>query len=616
MADDSELEYPSSEITINVDQSIVTKLKLTSEKAWGFVLGKHDGSNIYAASVVKVAEKGFDEEGRSRTVFEKPGCALKGVIEEILSSVPRGIDIVGVFYKKDLLRDDLVDFSVDVLAPYLNDNLHNFEHVSDNFLLCKANQGSGELGIDFLEKGDDSDGEKESPAILIKYSESVMNDLIANLTCLRLQCTLACQFSLSDVELSCAQELNRICSKIEDATVAFCHKSSKNLLFPNDSGHLYIEDFLNSSVEEDKDGPVNWEMLLDMTSSHNKDSNIYSPLLMFNATVDEIVKFSLNLDVILYCQKASKTQLLLQTAKDAFQIQAKHMLSTAVDLTKQNGFCKIGVLHFKPFSLKHFVTTVYPLSKLDGSHIPDEDLLRKRQVLHEIFILPNERPIFRKSQGFFNEIQSGYLVNPHKGLKSGLSNGTCATVYGRYAYHHYMQDRFDDNGWGCAYRSLQTVCSWFKLQGYTNANVPSHKVIQEALVNVGDKPKNFIGSRQWIGSFEVSICLEEIMQMQSKILHVSSGAEMAFKGRELIEHFNSQGTPIMIGGGVLAHTILGVHFNESTGDIKFLILDPHYTGGEDLKVVQDKGWCGWKGSQFWDQTAHYNMCLPQRPSKI
>ena len=42
------------------------------------------------------------------------------------------------------------------------------------------------------------------------------------------------------------------------------------------------------------------------------------------------------------------------------------------------------------------------------------------------------------------------------------------------------------------------------------------------------------------------------------------------------------------GGGVLAHTILGVDWSDKSGDIKFLILDPHYTGGEDLKIIQDK----------------------------
>ena len=44
----------------------------------------------------------------------------------------------------------------------------------------------------------------------------------------------------------------------------------------------------------------------------------------------------------------------------------------------------------------------------------------------------------------------------------------------------------------------------------------------------------------------------------------------------------------ILGGGVLAHTIIGVDFSEVTGETKFLILDPHYTGGEDIKVIQNK----------------------------
>lgn len=44
----------------------------------------------------------------------------------------------------------------------------------------------------------------------------------------------------------------------------------------------------------------------------------------------------------------------------------------------------------------------------------------------------------------------------------------------------------------------------------------------------------------------------------------------------------------ILGGGVLAHTILGVAWNEITGQIKYLILDPHYTGGEDLHVILEK----------------------------
>ena len=133
---------------------------------------------------------------------------------------------------------------------------------------------------------------------------------------------------------------------------------------------------------------------------------------------------------------------------------------------------------------------------------------------------------------------------------------------------------------------------------------------------MGDKEKSFIGSNEWIGSMEVSYCLDYLFGVTSKTLHVSTGTEMAYKGRELLKHFTEQGTPIMIGGGVLAHTIVGVIYNEQTGDIRYLILDPHFTGHDQLKTVQSKGWVGWKGSDFWNQTAHYNLCMPQRPKAI
>jgi hypothetical protein len=40
---------------------------------------------------------------------------------------------------------------------------------------------------------------------------------------------------------------------------------------------------------------------------------------------------------------------------------------------------------------------------------------------------------------------------------------------------------------------------------------------------------------------------------------------------------------IFEGGGVLAHTILGVAVDEANDDIRYLVLDPHFTGsGENL----------------------------------
>ncbi len=50
---------------------------------------------------------------------------------------------------------------------------------------------------------------------------------------------------------------------------------------------------------------------------------------------------------------------------------------------------------------------------------------------------------------------------------------------------HVCKDKMDDKGWGCAYRSLQTIWSWFRLQGYTDRPVPDHRAIQQTLANIG-----------------------------------------------------------------------------------------------------------------------------------
>ncbi|XP_070502317.1 probable Ufm1-specific protease 2 [Chironomus tepperi] len=269
-----------------------------------------------------------------------------------------------------------------------------------------------------------------------------------------------------------------------------------------------------------------------------------------------------------------------------------------------------STFHFKPDNFGHFYTCIY------ADSIPDDDkhLASKRRELHQQLGLALTRPVFRRSNNYnFSVMNSNLLVNPHVGLKSTVVGGKQSLVQGKYTYHHYMQDNFNDDGWGCAYRSLQTLCSWFKFQGYSGSKVPTHEEIQRYLVKIGDKPANFINSRQWIGSMEVSSCLHGFMNVDSRIMHVTSGSELASKGSELAYHFESQGTPIMIGGGVLAHTILGVDFNSNTGELKFLILDPHFTGADDLQIVQNKGWCGWKNSSFWDKTAYYNLCMPIRP---
>ena len=80
----------------------------------------------------------------------------------------------------------------------------------------------------------------------------------------------------------------------------------------------------------------------------------------------------------------------------------------------------------------------------------------------------------------------------------------------------------------------------------------------------------------------------------------------------------------MVGGGVLAYTLLGIDWNEDTGEVAFLILDPHYTGTENIDKIKNGTWIGWKklgdtaaaGGPLFAPNAFYNLLCPQRPRGI
>lgn len=286
--------------------------------------------------------------------------------------------------------------------------------------------------------------------------------------------------------------------------------------------------------------------------------------------------------------------------------------------------------HFCPPGILHPITVFYELSYGET----ELKQVEARRALHLRLGLPSDRPLLRIANALrfaksaANEgvsARKGYslLKDVHAGIpSSGVSGGLVSLVQGSYEYHHYLQDGFDDSGWGCAYRSLQTIISWFRLQHYTSINVPTHREIQEALVEIGDKDPSFIGSREWIGAIELSFVLDKLLGATCKVVNVRSGAELPEKCRELALHFENQGTPIMIGGGVLAYTLLGVDYNDASGDCAFLILDPHYTGSEDIKKIINGGWCGWKkavdskGKSFFLADRFYNLLLPQRPNMV
>jgi len=212
----------------------------------------------------------------------------------------------------------------------------------------------------------------------------------------------------------------------------------------------------------------------------------------------------------------------------------------------------------------------------------------------------------------FQQLLNPHLSLPHITEQPSDTHIIRGTIRGDYYYYHYNQDNFNDAGWGCAYRSCQTIISWFLLNTSVGKNIkiPTIPEIQELLVKIGDKDKKIIGSTDWIGAVEINLVLNELFGIDNQIIHVPNGNELNTKGRELLYHFKHNGTPVMVGGGQYAYTILGVDYNKVKGECKFLILDPHYTGEDDIKTIINKGWCNWKTIDLFKKEHFYNLCLP------
>ncbi|CUI15587.1 peptidase, putative [Bodo saltans] len=266
-----------------------------------------------------------------------------------------------------------------------------------------------------------------------------------------------------------------------------------------------------------------------------------------------------------------------------------------------------------------------------------------RRVLHKALCLPN-KPRLTSSQAI-NDLggicwetrrvakdsdvprhgaawERSLVTSPHVTVSKPvvIEGGTTAIVTGDYDYYHYKIDGFNDDGWGCAYRSLQSVFSWFQYQGLTRHCVPSVTEIQKILARVDygkESQKNFVGSREWIGSYEVMMVLSDLVpQLECTLKRLESGAQLSQDievQRTLVQHFQSGGPPVMIGGSSYAHTIIGIDVNVRSGEVQYLILDPHYSSNAtDMKIVKSKGWCAWKNpSKFFEAKAFYNLCIPR-----
>ncbi|XP_017388870.1 inactive Ufm1-specific protease 1, partial [Cebus imitator] len=190
-----------------------------------------------------------------------------------------------------------------------------------------------------------------------------------------------------------------------------------------------------------------------------------------------------------------------------------------------------------------------------------------------------------------------------------------ALLSGHYLYYHYGCDGLDDRGWGCGYRTLQTLCSWPEGQP---EGVPGLAAVQAALEDLGDKPPGFRGSQDWIGCVEASLCLAHFGETQGRLCHVPRGAGLHGELERLYSHFAGGGGPVMVGGDADARSkaLLGVCIGSGT-EAYVLVLDPHYWGApKSPSELQAAGWVGWREiNEAFDPNSFYNLCLTSHSSE-
>ena len=111
--------------------------------------------------------------------------------------------------------------------------------------------------------------------------------------------------------------------------------------------------------------------------------------------------------------------------------------------------------------------------------------------------------------------------------------------------------------------------------------------------------------------------VDKVFDIPSKIIHIPKGKDITKNLPAIRSHFESLGSPIMMGGDQDASSkgVFGVTSSRNGKDF-LLIVDPHYYGKDlgDFNQLYKDGWVQWKPVDEFMHSSFYNLCLPQCPA--
>eukprot|EP00371_Babesia_bovis_P003381 XP_001612028.1 protein of unknown function (DUF1671) protein family [Babesia bovis T2Bo] len=261
----------------------------------------------------------------------------------------------------------------------------------------------------------------------------------------------------------------------------------------------------------------------------------------------------------------------------------------------------LGSVGMIPFG--GITTNLFDLLGSPNEHVLDEDPATNLKM-----ILPAKELL-----------DQSVLISPHENnamFPQWISNktGKATLVKGYYQYYHYMLGGINDSGWGCCYRSIQMVISWYALQYRTLKTVPTHAEIQKYLKEKDPSHEDMvIGSNKWIGTVEAGYFINWYLNYDTKTFYLSDVTEFRNYNILIAKHFDTVGSPIIMGAGMYAYVIIGICIGATSNDVAYLIADPHYVGDDNVKNIQTKGAVAWKKLDFISKAANgsfINLCCP------
>lgn len=182
-----------------------------------------------------------------------------------------------------------------------------------------------------------------------------------------------------------------------------------------------------------------------------------------------------------------------------------------------------------------------------------------------------------------------------------------------YKLFHYKIDNFDDCGFGCSYRNLQTILSAYLLNNKNKFEIPT---IQSILYYFFPDYKNMSKKNLWIEPVQVSKYLKEIYDLNTlNILYIINDTDIEnmlhtdieyyiesntiYNSDEfndllniLLLHFKNSNLPVIIDDGIYSYCLLNIDINNN----KITISDPHTMNSDnvlktkELTFFQNKFW--------------------------